>query len=255
MVGTTSYPPEVRKIVDVGLDLARKNLRYQYPSADSAKGGMDCSGFIYYVLTKAGINNVPRDAREQYVWLRKAGNFQAVLAQRDDTFELDSLKPGDLLFWATNFGVSREPEITQTMIYVGRDRANQRLMIGASERGTFKGRKEIRSRHFRFYCWPRCIQGEQRIGSRLCWLRSRSGSGRRVIQRESSASDSVSGRIVGDAVGDDVDLSRGDWGFVCRKCCVNAVATSTTTKKMTTCCSRFVSWRIFRISSRIESDL
>jgi hypothetical protein len=64
-------------------------------------------------------------------------------SQRDDTFELDSLKPGDLLFWATNFGVSREPEITQTMIYIGRDKTtNQRLMIGASERGTHKGKKK-----------------------------------------------------------------------------------------------------------------
>jgi peptidoglycan DL-endopeptidase CwlO len=39
--------------------------------------------------------------------------------------------------------VSREPEITQTMIYIGRDMAtNQRLMVGASENGTFKGEKK-----------------------------------------------------------------------------------------------------------------
>ena len=85
---------------------------------------------------------MPRDARDQYVWVRKAGNFQAVLAQSDDTFELDALKPGDLLFWANKSGVSREPEIVQTMIYIGRDKAtNQRLMMGASEGGTYKGQK------------------------------------------------------------------------------------------------------------------
>jgi cell wall-associated NlpC family hydrolase len=84
--------------------------------------------------------DAPRDAREQYSWVRKAGNFKVVLAQRDDTFELDELQPGDLLFWASNFGVSPDPEIIQTMIYIGRDKTtNQRLMIGASERGTFKG--------------------------------------------------------------------------------------------------------------------
>src|SRR4029077_13880587 len=75
-----------------------------------------------------------------YSWVRKAGNFKTVLAQRDDTFELDELQPGDLLFWASNFGVSPDPEIIQTMIYIGRDKTtNARLMIGASEPGTFKG--------------------------------------------------------------------------------------------------------------------
>lgn len=75
------------------------------------------------MLNQSGVSGVPRDAREQYIWVRKAGNFQAVLAQRDDTFELDSLQPGDLLFWASNFGMSHDPEIMQTMIYLGRDKS------------------------------------------------------------------------------------------------------------------------------------
>jgi len=142
IVESKDYPEDVRKMTDLGFDLARRGLNYKYASADPANGGLDCSGFIHYVLTKSGVNNVPRDAREQYVWVRKAGNFQAVLAQSDDTFELDALKPGDLLFWANKSGVSREPEIVQTMIYVGRDKTtNQRLMIGASEGGTYKGEK------------------------------------------------------------------------------------------------------------------
>ena len=142
IVESKDYPEDVRKMIDLGFDLARRNLNYKYASADPANGGLDCSGFIYYLLTKSGVNNVPRDAREQYVWVRKAGNFQAVLARSDDTFELDALKPGDLLFWANKSGLSREPEIVQTMIYIGRDKAtNQRLMMGASEGGTYKGQK------------------------------------------------------------------------------------------------------------------
>jgi peptidoglycan DL-endopeptidase CwlO len=101
---------------------------------------MDCSGFIYYVLSNTGIRDVPRDAREQYIWVRKAGTFQAVLAQRDDTFELDALKPGDLLFWASTYSVNRDPDITHTMIYLGREKAtNQRIMVGASDGRTYKG--------------------------------------------------------------------------------------------------------------------
>jgi cell wall-associated NlpC family hydrolase len=139
-----SYPPDVRKIIDLGLSLTSQNLGYKYGSADPANGGMDCSGFIYYVLSKSGIKDVPRDAREQYIWVRKAGNFQAVLAQRDDTFELDALKPGDLLFWSHTYAVSRDPAITHTMIYLGREKAtNQRIMVGASDGRTYKGRSRF----------------------------------------------------------------------------------------------------------------
>jgi peptidoglycan DL-endopeptidase CwlO len=135
-----SYSPEVKKMVDLGLNLTTRNLGYKINSADPAGGGMDSSGFVYHVLSQSGIKGVPRDAREQYVWVRKAGTFEAVLAQRDDSFELDALKPGDLLFWATPYSVSREPDVIQTMIYIGRDKAtNQRLMVGASEGRAYKG--------------------------------------------------------------------------------------------------------------------
>lgn len=138
-----SYSPEIRNITDIALELTGRNLSYKYASADPAKGGMDCSGFIYYVLNQSGMKDVPRDAREQYIWTRKTGTFQAVLAQRDDTFELDGLKPGDLLFWASKYGISRDPDITQTMIYLGRDKAtNQRLMVGASENRSTKGQRK-----------------------------------------------------------------------------------------------------------------
>ena len=138
--GYENYSSEARKIVDLGLSLATQNLRYKINSTDPASGGMDSSGFVYYVLSQCGLKDVPRDAREQYVWVRKAGTFQAVLAQRDDSFELDALKPGDLLFWASPYGVSREPDITQTMIYLGREKGtNQRVMVGASEGRTYKG--------------------------------------------------------------------------------------------------------------------
>jgi cell wall-associated NlpC family hydrolase len=142
--GYENYSPEVRKIIDLALSLTTMNLGYKYGSADPANGGMDCSGFIYYALSKCGIQEVPRDAREQYVWVRKAGNFQAVLAQRDDTFELDALRPGDLLFWSSTYSVNRDPAITHTMIYLGREKAtNRRVMVGASDGRTYKGQSRF----------------------------------------------------------------------------------------------------------------
>jgi cell wall-associated NlpC family hydrolase len=144
VVGYADYQPAVRKILDLALNLTTQNLGYKYGSADPAKGGMDCSGFIYYVLSKSGIPNVPRDAREQYVWVRKAGKFQAVLGRSQDSFELDGLKPGDLLFWAGTYNVDRDPAITYTMIYLGREKAtNQRIMVGASDGRTYKGQSRL----------------------------------------------------------------------------------------------------------------
>ena len=146
-----SYPPDVRRVIDVAIGLTTRNLAYKYGSADPANGGMDCSGFIYYVLSKCGVKDVPRDAREQYIWVRKAGNFQAVLAHRDDTFELDALKPGDLLFWASPYSVNRDPEITQTMIYLGREKStNRRIMVGASEARVYKGQSRLGVNTFDF---------------------------------------------------------------------------------------------------------
>lgn len=140
IVGYQNYPEHIRKLLDLALSLTNQNLGYRYGSADPKDGGMDCSGFIYYVLTRSGIKHVPRDAREQYGWVRKAGNFQAVLAHRDDTFELDGLKPGDLLFWSGTYDADREPPITYTMIYLGRERGtNQRIMVGSSDGRIYKG--------------------------------------------------------------------------------------------------------------------
>lgn len=131
----------MKNVLDVALGLTNQNLSYKYNSAEPANGGMDCSGFIYYVLSKNGIKDVPRDAREQYIWARKAGTFQSVLDQRDDSFELDRLKPGDLLFWAGPYSAKGEPEITNTMIYLGREKgSNRRLMVGASEGLTYKSK-------------------------------------------------------------------------------------------------------------------
>jgi cell wall-associated NlpC family hydrolase len=151
IIGYENYSPEVRKIIESALALTTQNLGYKYGSADPANGGMDCSGFVYYVLSKNGIGDVPRDAREQYVWLRKAGSFQAVLGHSDDTFELDSLKPGDLLFWSGTYSVDRDPDITHTMIYLGREKAtNHRVMVGASDGRIYKGQSRFGVSVFEF---------------------------------------------------------------------------------------------------------
>jgi len=138
--GYENYSEQVRKITDTALELTTRNLDYKYGSADPAQGGMDCSGFVFYVLSHNGVRDVPRDSSQQYVWLRKAGNFRAVNSRNENTFELDELVPGDLLFWTGTYAIERDPPITHAMIYLGRKKGtNQRIMVGASDGRTYEG--------------------------------------------------------------------------------------------------------------------
>jgi cell wall-associated NlpC family hydrolase len=142
ITGYDDYSPKVRQIIEAGLELTKQNLGYTYGSADPANGGMDCSGFIYYVLRQNGFSDVPRDSSQQYVWVRKAGNFNAVLSRHEDSFELDALKPGDLLFWRGTYSIDRDPPVTHTMIYLGREkRNNKRVMVGSSDGRTYDGKQ------------------------------------------------------------------------------------------------------------------
>jgi len=162
--GFDTYPPEVRRILDAGLALTKDNLGYSYGSADPANGGMDCSGFIYYLLTENGFKDVPRDSSQQYVWVRKAGDFNAVLSRHDDTFELNDLKPGDLLFWSGTYNINRDPPITHTMIYLGREkRTKKRVMLGSSDGRTYDGKQRFGVSVFDFKMPPPPKSGDAKI--------------------------------------------------------------------------------------------
>ena len=162
--GYENYPLKVRQILDAGLALTKQNLGYSYGSADPKNGGMDCSGFICYVLQQNGFPDVPRDSSQQYVWVRKGGNFNAVLSRKEDSFELDALKPGDLLFWRGTYNIDRDPPITHTMIYLGREkRTNKRVMVGSSDGRTYDGKQRWGVSVFDFKMPPPPKSGDAKI--------------------------------------------------------------------------------------------
>jgi peptidoglycan DL-endopeptidase CwlO len=162
--GYQNDPSKVRQILDAGLALTKENLGYTYGSADPKNGGMDCSGFVYYVLQQNGFPDVPRDSSQQYVWVRKAGNFRAVIGRKEDSFELDDLKPGDLLFWRGTYNIDRDPPITHTMIYLGREkRTNRRVMVGSSDGRTYDGKQRWGVSVFDFKLPPPPKSGDAKI--------------------------------------------------------------------------------------------
>lgn len=133
--------PCVKKLIESALALTTQDLTYTYGSDDPANGGMDCSGFIYHVLRQCGYADVPRDASSQYVWLRKAGTFRAVLSRNQATFELDDLRPGDLLFWTGTYAANHDPPVTHAMLYLGTEKGTKgRVMVGSSDGRSYRGK-------------------------------------------------------------------------------------------------------------------
>lgn len=136
----SEQPAEVQGLIRSSLALTEQSLSYKYGSADPAAGGMDCSGFIYYVLSNAGYKDVPRDSSGQYAWVRKEGDFHAVLSRSGESFELNDLSPGDLLFWSGTYKVDRDIPITHVMIYLGKEKSTGKpVMVGATDGRSYNG--------------------------------------------------------------------------------------------------------------------
>ena len=158
-----AQPAGARKLIESGLALARRNLRYVAGSADPANGGFDCSGFIYYVLRQHGLTQVPRDSGGLYVWVRKARGFRAVISRKPDSFEMDELLPGDLLFWTGTYVTDHDPPVTHTMIYLGTEKSTgAKVMIGSSDGRTYRGEKRSGVSVFDFTMPRPPIASEQR---------------------------------------------------------------------------------------------
>ncbi len=137
-----AQPAGVRRLIESSLALTRQGLTYTYGSADPAKGGMDCSGFIHFVLREHGLAEVPRDSSGLYLWVRTARAFRAVVSRRADSVEFDELLPGDLLFWTGTYAVKQDPPVTHTMLYLGTEKSTgARIMVGSSDGRTYRGQR------------------------------------------------------------------------------------------------------------------
>ncbi len=136
-----------KKIVDEALALAAraKWLKYVFGSADPARGGMDCSGSVYFVFRRAGLNP-PRTSAAQFSWVKEAGALVEVPASVTSTGDaaFAKLKPGDLLFWSGTYEPKdgREVPVSHVQIFLGHEKATgEPVMIGASDGRTYRGIK------------------------------------------------------------------------------------------------------------------
>jgi cell wall-associated NlpC family hydrolase len=133
-------PPRIQQLIRDAIDLTRRNLTYTFGSADPDKGGMDCSGTIYYLLRAHGFDDVARDSSGQYLWARKSGACFPVVSKNPESVEFKEMLPGDLMFWTGTYQTSRDVPISHVMLYLGREKVGgKRIMFGASDGRSYNG--------------------------------------------------------------------------------------------------------------------
>ncbi|RUR06252.1 C40 family peptidase [Legionella sp. km772] len=131
----------VKNLLTLALNIASKNLGYLYGSADPKNRGMDCSGTIYYLLTTVGIHDVPRSSDLLYKWVVEKGHFYPVTGNDFSSLEFSYLRPGDLLFWSGTYEIKRKLNVTHVMLYLGKNKNGDLLMIGASDGRTYQAQR------------------------------------------------------------------------------------------------------------------
>lgn len=99
LASTHTYSAHQQKLVSYALNFSKKKLDYHFGSNDPARGGMDCSGIIQYMLKQVAGLHSPRPAYLIFEWAKKYGHIHYVHAYHFRSPQFRYLKPGDLLFW------------------------------------------------------------------------------------------------------------------------------------------------------------
>lgn len=133
--------PKVKQLLQFSLDLTRKDLTYRYGSESPTNGGMDCSGTVSYILKYMGITQPLHQADLLYQFANSKGKLYNVDATDFQSPQFEHLKPGDLLFWSGTYSTEPGRFVSHVMIYLGKDKKNHPLMVGASNGRTYQGRK------------------------------------------------------------------------------------------------------------------
>ncbi len=134
---------EVKKLIELSLELTKKKLGYEFGSNSPKKKGMDCSGTVQNSLSGLGLGEIPRSSWNFYEWVEASGKLKPTpgVTTTDDPVFAD-LKPGDLLFWEGTYETGeRRPAISHVMIFLGTLKADgEGVVFGASSGRRYRGK-------------------------------------------------------------------------------------------------------------------
>jgi peptidoglycan DL-endopeptidase CwlO len=134
-----SLPADRKKLIETALAVARDSpwLPYTDQGADPAKGGFDCSGAMYFVMRKTGLEP-PRASGGQFQWLKENKRLSEVPADAGtlDHPSLKKLQPADLLFW----GHPETGRISHVAMYLGMEKKDGlAVMINSTDGRSYRG--------------------------------------------------------------------------------------------------------------------
>jgi peptidoglycan DL-endopeptidase CwlO len=142
-----TLPEDRKKLIEGAIAVARDSawLPYRFGGSAPKDGGFDCSGAMYFVMRKAGLNP-PRTAAEQFLWLTAGGRLIGIGpgVKSLDHAEMKRLLPGDLLFWSgTNRpAAGQKSNITHVALFLGHEKKDGRtVMINATDGRSYRGIK------------------------------------------------------------------------------------------------------------------
>ncbi len=137
-------PEPIQQMIRSALALTKLNLTYTFGSADPRRGGMDCSGTIYYLLRSMGYMEVPRQSDQICEWVMAKSFYHKAEGVTDlNDAALASLRPGALVFWTGTYATKgRAIPISHVMIYLGtRISDGQAVVLGASDGRRYEGQR------------------------------------------------------------------------------------------------------------------
>lgn len=142
-----SLPEDRRKLIAGAIGVAKDSpwLPYTARGAAPSDGGFDCSGAMYFVLRRAGLDP-PRTSAAQFAWLRQNQRLREVAPNVVDLnhASMERLRPGDLLFWGRPGSAdSGKPEdVTHVAMFLGHEKRDKRpVMINSTDGRSYRGVK------------------------------------------------------------------------------------------------------------------
>ena len=177
-------------VITVADRLASQHLPYIYGSEDLHNGGLDCSGFVQVIFRESSGIELPNEADKQLDYCRQHGQVW------DSTsgWTLETLKPGDLIFFAGPYDLPRESRVIHVMVYCGNNTMAGAQALGRQEDGALGGVGE-------YYFKPRLPSGvmgeagDRFIGHRRVFAYGRLNFGPTPIGHEAVASTQKAGSI------------------------------------------------------------
>ncbi len=137
-----------KKLIETALLAAKEvsGMPYKFAGNGAKDGGFDCSGAMFHVLNKAGLNP-PRTSSAQFLWVKKDSTLHTVSTEAKDLTHASfaELKPGDLVFWSGTYTPTdnRLSNITHVGMFLGYEKKDGHpVMINASDGRSYRGVKQ-----------------------------------------------------------------------------------------------------------------